>query len=136
MTSRPVGLTRDAGFQIGVSRSVAVPLELVWDTLVSDAGVRTWLGADVQLPSAAGAPYRTATGTTGEVRSFHPHDRVRLTWRPPDWNHESTVQVTVSRRNGRTVLRFHQERLADPDERDRQRAHWQSVLDSLVEQLP
>jgi hypothetical protein len=46
------------------------------------------------------------------------------------------VQVTVSRRNGRTVLRFHQERLADPDERDRQRAHWQSVLDSLVEQLP
>ena len=56
MTSRPVGLTRDAGFQIGVSRSVAVPLEQVWDTLVSDAGVRTWLGADVQLPSAAGAP--------------------------------------------------------------------------------
>lgn len=136
MTSRPVGLTRDAGFQIGVSRSVAVPLEQVWDTLVSDAGVRTWLGADVELPSTTGAPYRTATGTTGEVRSFHPHDRVRLTWRPPDWNHESTVQVTVSRRNGRTVLRFHQERLADPDERDRQRAHWQSVLDSLVEQLP
>ncbi len=136
MTSRPTGLTRDAGFQIGVSRSVAAPLEQVWDTLVSDAGVQTWLGADVELPSERGVPYRTATGTSGEVRSFHPHHRVRLTWRPPDWDHESTVQVTVSRRNGRTVLRFHQERLADPDERERQRAHWQSVLDSLVEQLP
>jgi uncharacterized protein YndB with AHSA1/START domain len=136
MTSRPIGLTRDTGFQIGVSRSVATPLEQVWDMLVSDAGVRTWLGADVELPAERGAPYRTATGTSGEVRSFHPQDRLRLTWRPPDWDHESTVQVTVSRRNGRTVLRFHQERLADPDERERQRAHWQSVLDSLVEQLP
>ena len=139
MTSTPVGLTRDAGFEIGVSRTVDLPPDRVWRTLVSDEGVAVWLGAGVQLPTdpaiAKGTPYRTADGTRGEIRSFHSTGRLRLTWQPPGWDHESTVQVTVSSRGGRTVLRFHQERLADPAERARQRAHWRAVMDAVVDLL-
>ena len=112
-----------------------IALAKVWAAIVDDDGVRTWLGDGVHLPAHRGTPYTTATGTRGEFRSFHPNDRIRLTWRPTEWDHESTVQVTVSERGGRTVIRFHQERLADPAERERQRGHWRAVMDELVEAL-
>jgi uncharacterized protein YndB with AHSA1/START domain len=139
MNGTPIGLTRDAGFEIGVSRTVDAPPGRVWEVLVSEAGVATWLGPGVRLPAdptaAKGTPYRTADGTRGEIRSFHPAGRLRLTWQPPDWDHESTVQVTVTSRGGRSVIRFHQERLAGPDERARQREHWRAVMDAVVDRL-
>jgi uncharacterized protein YndB with AHSA1/START domain len=133
MSERPVGLTRGAGWESGVSRAVAFPLEEVWDFLTSAEGSAVWLGAGVQRLDEPGNAYQTSDGTSGEVRSFHPLDRVRLTWQPKDWSHDSTVQFTVSRTaSGRTLLRFHQERLADAAEREQQRAHWGAVLDAVV----
>jgi uncharacterized protein YndB with AHSA1/START domain len=136
MRERPTGLSKGAGWEIGVSRSVAFPLEAVWDLLTSAEGSAIWLGAGVQRLDQPGGAYQTSDGTSGEVRSFRPLDRVRLTWQPEDWSHDSTVQFTVSRTaSGRTLLRFHQERLADATEREQQRAHWQGVLDAVVTAL-
>jgi uncharacterized protein YndB with AHSA1/START domain len=136
MRERPTGLTKGSGWEIGVSRSVAFPLEEVWDFLTSTEGSAVWLGAGVQRLDQPGAAYQTSDGTSGEVRSFRPLDRVRLTWQPEDWTHDSTVQFTVSRTaSGRTLLRFHQERLADATEREQQRAHWTAVLDAVVTAL-
>jgi hypothetical protein len=57
---------------------------------------------------------------------------IRLTMRPDGWDHDTTVQVTVSRSGpDRTVLRFHQEWLADAEERERQRDHWRAVLAAM-----
>jgi uncharacterized protein YndB with AHSA1/START domain len=133
---RPTGRTKGAGWEIGVSRTVAFPLEKVWDFLTSAEGSAVWLGAGVQRLDQPGGAYQTSDGTSGEVRSFRPFDRVRLTWQPEDWSHDSTVQFTVSRSaSGRTLLRFHQERLANAAEREQQRAHWQAVLDAVVTAL-
>jgi uncharacterized protein YndB with AHSA1/START domain len=133
MSKRPTGLTRGVGWEIGVSRTVAFPLEEVWTFLTSPEGSAVWLGAGVQHLDEPGQTYQTSAGTSGEIRSFHPHDRIRLTWQPPDWTHDSTVQVTVSSAGaGRTMVRFHQERLAEADEREQQRAHWRAVLDAVV----
>jgi uncharacterized protein YndB with AHSA1/START domain len=135
MRKRPTGLTRDVGWEIGVSRTVAFPVEEVWDFLTSPEGSAVWLGAGVQrLDEPRG--YETSAGTSGEIRSFRPLDRIRLTWQPPDWAHDSTVQVTVTSAGaGRTMVRFHQERLADANEREQQRAHWRTVLDAVVTAL-
>jgi uncharacterized protein YndB with AHSA1/START domain len=136
MRKRPTGLTRDAGWEIGVSRTAAVPLEEVWDFLTSPEGSAVWLGAGVHRLDEPGEAYETSAGIVGQIRSFRPRDRVRLTWRPPDWDHDSTVQFTVSSAGpGRTMLRFHQERLADAGEREQQRAHWRAVLDAVVAEL-
>ncbi|SHF67133.1 SRPBCC family protein [Streptoalloteichus hindustanus] len=129
-----VGQTRDAGFQIGVSRTLPHPRERVWEFVTSAAGLAVWLGEGARLSADRGAAYRTAEGTVGQVRSLREHDRVRLTWQPADWDHETTVQLTVSG-DERTVLRFHQERLADAAERERQREHWQRVMDAVVAAL-
>jgi uncharacterized protein YndB with AHSA1/START domain len=131
-----IGQTKDAGFQIGVSKTLPHPVDEVWAFLTSAEGLATWLGPGAELKAEKGTAYRTSTGTTGEVRSWHDRDRIRLTWRPADWDHDSTVQVTV-RPNGdeRTVLRFHQERLTGPAEREQQRTHWRRVMATVSQAL-
>ena len=126
----PVGKTKDAGWEIGVSRVVDCSVEEAWALVTSPEGLDVWLGGP--LPPSVGDGYETAGGVRGELRSLRPLDRVRLTWQPPGWSHDSTVQVAVSPApSGRATLRFHQERLAGPDEREAQRTHWRFVLDHL-----
>jgi uncharacterized protein YndB with AHSA1/START domain len=124
----PVGKTKDAGWEIGVSKTLPRSVDDVWNFVTSAQGVRLWLGSGVKLPAEKGTTYETGDGTTGQIRSFRPGDRVRLTWQPADWDHESTVQVAVSGGPDKAVLRFHQERLANADERERQRQHWTEVM--------
>ncbi|MET0863134.1 MAG: SRPBCC domain-containing protein, partial [Nakamurella sp.] len=130
-----VGLTQDAGWEIGVSRTIDAPLPAVWAYLTSQDGITRWLGGGLTLPAEKGAAYATPAGIRGEVRSFHPEDRIRLSWQPTDWDHASTVQVAVRARGEKTLLRFHQEKLADAAERERQRAHWSAVLQVVVDEL-
>ncbi|WP_431925283.1 SRPBCC family protein [Amycolatopsis tucumanensis] len=131
--TKEVGRTADAGWQVGVSRTLPYPAAAVWEFLTSTAGAEIWLGAVV--PGGKGERYETAGGTTGEVRSYRELDRIRLTWRPKDWDHDSTVQVTVSPSGDRTVVRFHQEWLAGAEERAAQREHWKGVVDRVAEAL-
>jgi uncharacterized protein YndB with AHSA1/START domain len=126
-----IGKTRDAGWQIGVSKTIARPVDEVWSFITSPAGVAIWLGEGVTLEPGAG--YRTSGGVQGETRSFRAGDRVRLTWQPPGWAHETTLQLTVSATGtGKTRLGVHQERLADAAEREQQRTHWQGVITAIV----
>ncbi|MEU6232384.1 SRPBCC domain-containing protein [Kitasatospora sp. NPDC047058] len=129
---RPVGLTRDAGFQIGVSRTLSHPPEAVWSLLTSPEGAALWLGPGARLADRVGGPVSAADGSSGELRSLHPGSRIRLTWQPPGRDRATTVQVTVTPGHGGTVLRFHQERLDDPAERSRQREHWRAVMDAVA----
>jgi uncharacterized protein YndB with AHSA1/START domain len=128
------GQTKDVGWNIGVSKTLPCSVEQVWALLTSADGLRLWLG-DVTLGTRKGDRYETADGTVGEIRSFHPHDRVRLTWRPADWTHDTTVQVAVTGSGEKTVLRFHQEWLADAGERERQREHWRAAMARVVAAL-
>ncbi|MEU5369106.1 SRPBCC domain-containing protein [Streptomyces sp. NPDC005951] len=127
----PTGLTQDAGWEIGVSRTIRRPLAAVWDFVTGPEGAALWLGLDGPLPTAKGAPYRTADGIDGEIRSYRPGDRVRLT------HGTSTVQVAVTPGSSedRTVLRFHQERLASAEEREERRTHWKNVMDRIEAEL-
>lgn len=131
----PVGKTKDAGWQIGVSTTVDHPAEEVWSLLTSPRGIGIWLGGQVSIAGTKGETYVTTNGTRGQIRSYHPNDRIRLTWRPETWDHDTTVQVAIQPVGRRTRLRFHQERLESADEREQQRTHWKQVAASLAEEL-
>lgn len=131
----PTGLTKDAGWEIGVSRTLDHPVEAVWRLLVSPAGLAVWLGGGVDFQGHQSEPYRTTEGVHGELRSYRPGDRVRLTWQSATWTHDSTVQVALQAKGDRSVVRFHQERLANAEERRRQRAHWQGVIGKFTRLL-
>ncbi|MFE5871837.1 SRPBCC domain-containing protein [Streptomyces roseifaciens] len=130
----PTGLTKDAGWQIGVSRTLPHPAPAVWDFISSPEGIALWLGPGADLTPERGAPYRTAAGVTGEVRGYRPGDRIRVT------HGTTTVQValtpaTPAADGPRTILRFHQDRLTSAEEREQQRAHWQGVMDRVAAAL-
>jgi uncharacterized protein YndB with AHSA1/START domain len=139
----PVGRTQDSGWEIGVSRTLPVGVDRAWSYLMSEPGLATWLGPGVVLPDRPGDPIVAEDGSTGELRSFHPAERVRLAWTPAGWDHPTIVQCTISGSGShsgsgsaeRTTIRFHQERLADSEERERQRGHWRQVLDRVEERL-
>ncbi len=131
----PVGKTKDAGWQIGVSITVPHPGTDVWDWLVSPEGLAVWLGRGVEFAGEKGELYETDSGTSGELRSLRPLDRIRLTWQPHDWVHDSTVQIAVDDKGDRTRIVFHQERLADAEERNEQRRHWKAVSQQVKQSL-
>lgn len=127
----PTGQTRDAGWQVGVSRTIDASPQTVWETLISDAGLAVWLGPDAQLPHEAGGRWSTADAA-GEVRSFREGDRVRLRLPTDDGAAETTGQLAVvATEDGRTRLVLHEEHLRDPGERLRRRTHWRGVADQL-----
>lgn len=132
---QPTGLTQDAGWEIGVSKTLPLPVSAVWDFIASPEGVALWLGRGAQLPTEKGESYETGHGIAGELRSYRPGDRVRLTYGT------TTLQVAVSAAGSpsssgeKTVLRFHQEHLANAEERERQRAHWKAVMADVVRAL-
>lgn len=133
----PTGLTQDAGWQVGVSRTLDVPPHAVWDFISGPEGLALWLGPGARLDPRKGARYETADGTVGEVRGYRARDRIRVTCRPRGQARETTVQVAVSPAGGdpatgRTVLRFHQERLADAAERADRREHWRTVMAAVA----
>lgn len=101
----PVGKTKDAGWQIGVSRTVPLTPEEVWARIEDTAA---WLGEEAE-----------------DLRSFKPLDRIRVGW------NGTIVQVALSKAKTGTTVTSHQERLADADERERQRVHWTAILDRL-----
>jgi len=74
----PVGETKDAGWNIGVSKTLPYSVPELWDFITSTEGITLWLGEGAVLEN--GSAYKTADGTTGEVRSIREHDRIRLTW--------------------------------------------------------
>ncbi|WP_434594872.1 SRPBCC family protein [Streptomyces sp. A5-4] len=129
----PTGPTQDAGWEIGVSRTLPHPPSAVWEFVASPEGVVLWLGAGAELTPEKGAAYRTDEGMTGEVRGYRPNDRIRLT------HGATTVQVTVSGAASgageKAVLRFHQEQLASAGEREAAREHWRAVLDTVAAAL-
>ncbi|MFD2683866.1 SRPBCC domain-containing protein [Streptomyces phyllanthi] len=126
----PTGLTKDAGWQIGVSRTLDHAPSAVWEFISGPEGLALWLGPGARLTPERGAPYETAAGVGGEVRGYRPGDRIRVTYGT------TTVQVTLTAAaEGRTVLGLHQERMASAEERERQRAHWRRVMDRVAAAL-
>jgi uncharacterized protein YndB with AHSA1/START domain len=133
---RVVGQTRDAGFQVGVRRTVDAPAPQVWDLLISRTDL--WLGAGpLRLDKGADYELTAPDGPVrGQVRVVRPPDRVRLTWHPAGWTAPATLQLTLlAAASGRTTVGVHVEKLADAPARERARAHWREVLDRLAAAL-
>jgi len=110
--------------QVSVSRTVAVPVEEVWEYLIGP-GLDVWLG-DTVLGNK-GESYETADGVRGVVRSFHALETIRVSWQRPDDPHESSVQVALVPGAQGTTITFTHERLADAAQQQRLQAHWADV---------
>lgn len=127
------GKTKDAGWEVGVRKTVAAPLPQVWSFLLGK-GLPLWLG-NTTLPREKGAAYQTDDEISGTVLSYTEGLRVRLSWQPSEWNHDSTLQLTVREAATGTTIAFHQERLSGREERKIMLGHWKEVVQDLEDAI-
>ena len=135
---REVGETADADFQVGVQRTLSVDQETLWEFLTSMLGRAHWLGDLDTSVTEPQTPYKTADGTTGEIRTVRERERIRLTWQPAYRDDPTTLQLNLADVDAvepKTVLSFHHEKLADAEEREAMRNHWREVLDTIEADL-
>ena len=125
-----VGLTKDAGWELGVRTTVAAPLPAVWAFLLGE-GLPVWLGEIERLPTEKGEAYVTSDGVRGSIRSYAEGYRVRLGWQPDDWPHDTTLQLTLKEAATGTTIGIHQEKLADREERKLMLGHWKNIAEAF-----
>jgi uncharacterized protein YndB with AHSA1/START domain len=129
---REFGQRRDAGFEIGVQRTVPLSADEAWRRLTGPDGVRAWLGDAPSLRLEVGEAYRLADGTAGEVRIVAEGERVRITRHPNGWARASTIQIRVTPKGEKSVIAFHEENLPDAEAREARRAHFQEAIAEIV----
>lgn len=133
---RVLGETRDAGFQVGVQRSIDASRAEAWDLLTSRPEL--WLGAGAAVAFEEGERYEVrgqggAAGASGEIRVVKPGERLRLTWQPEDWEAPATVQLTLlESASGKTAIQAHLEKLPDGEAREAMRSRWREALERVA----
>lgn len=127
----PVGRTQDGSYQVGARRTLAIPPSAAWDLVMSERGLAAWLGPLVGGSLGPKGDYRLADGTSGEVRVYQPGSHIRLTWRPPNWDRPSTIQLRVIDRTDRSVIALHQEGLPSGEARSARKQAFHQALDDL-----
>lgn len=133
---RVLGETADAGFQVGVHKTVPYELAKVWEFILSPVGLELWVGQVPELVLEEKSCYQAKDGTTGEVRSFKELEFIRLTWQPPDWKEPSTLQLRLAETGpGKTRIGFHHERLAGVTQREQMKKHWECVAEDIERHL-
>lgn len=125
---KPIGLTKDAGWQMGVRRTFPISLKNAWTFLVSPEGSRLWLdGLDLEKIEIK-QPFETPNGYFGKITVFKPQSHLRMQWKHPDWDNISILQIRTIPNKEKTVISFHQEKLSGPEQRVQMKSFWQDVL--------
>jgi len=74
-------------------------------------------------------PRRAVTGKIAVIRPLH---RLRTTWKRPEWDRPSRLQITLlSTNTGKTTVAIHQEMLEDVYLRELMRRHWEATLNRI-----
>lgn len=133
---RVVGETADAGFQVGVQRSIDASAAEVWRLITSRPEL--WLGGGASVAFAEGERYEVprgddAPGASGEVRVVKPGYRLRMSWQPEGWPAPATLQLTLSESgSGKTAIHAHLEKLPDAGAREAMRKRWREALERIA----
>jgi uncharacterized protein YndB with AHSA1/START domain len=129
-TPDPTASAKDAGWEVGVRETVALPLPVVWQFLVSK-GIPIWLG-DGEFRGQKGFQYSMADGVRGEVQAYTEGSKIRVSWRPDDWPHDTVLILSVKEVEAGTTIAIHHQQLADREERRMMLGHWKNVVGALA----
>lgn len=135
MATTPTGLTKSAGWEMGVRKTFPISVNDTWSFLFSDEGLRIWLGTVKELKWEKGEEYKTGNGISGVIRVVNPLSHIRITWKKKEWDHFSTLQLRTIKGKDKTTISFHHDRLKNSAEREEMLIHWENVLKSIEKKL-
>lgn len=114
-----------------VSRMVPYPVKTVWDVLMTNEGAETLLGPGAQLGSK-GSTWQSHDGRQGVIRSFHPMEEIRFSWRINDSGAPSMVALNlVPVGDEATELKIEHAKLSPTADRDWLQERWTAALDRI-----
>ncbi|GIP36602.1 SRPBCC domain-containing protein [Paenibacillus sp. J2TS4] len=132
MGRTPVGVTKDAGVQIGVRKTLAISKERVWNFLTSQEGLSLWIGEDPSFRLQAGQEFASKEGVSGKMTVLVPFQKLRMQWKRPEWDKPSRLQIILlSTNSGKTTIAIHQEMLEDVYVRELMKNHWEEMIDII-----
>jgi activator of HSP90 ATPase len=114
------GLTKDAGWQFGIRRTVALPSNEIWDYLFSDKGMRLW-----------------AEGVDENFSTFKEYSHIRTKWKLKDWTNTSSLQIRViaSSKAGKTTIAVHADQLKDELQREQVKEYWTKIVMAITDEI-
>ena len=129
----PVGLTRHAGWELSVRRTVPATPDEVWRRLLSE-WLPAWLEVE-SVPQMVGAPLRGRGAVRGHQLLSDVQSRISVSYAPRTLDNKTVFQVTLQEAGQGTTIALHQERLLGAAERQAQLEHWTTVLEEVAAQL-
>jgi len=128
----PDGITKDAGVQIGIRRTVPMTKEQAWRFLTSPQGLSLWIGTVPSFQLQKGFEFTSAEGISGKLTVVVPFQKLRMTWKCQEWEQPSRLQIYMLHTNsGKTTIAFHQEMLEDVYMREIMKRYWQEKLSEI-----
>ncbi len=115
---------------IEVSRVVPHPIDKVWQVLTTPAGAEALLGSGAHL-GTKGEPWRSADGSYGVVRSYHPMEQVRLSWHADEHAPATIVDLQLTSEGEGTRLDLRHEHLPDVALSQSLQRRWEDALGQL-----
>lgn len=125
---RVLGQTQDAGFEIGIQRTISIDSAELWEWLLSAEGAEVWLGIRTEIPARKGANFSSRDGSY-EVRSIVEGRKIRL--RKVYDNSISTIQLYLTPKKEKTALLVHHEKLENSTQREKMKRQWQDILQAV-----
>ena len=114
-----------------VSRSVAYPVRKVWQVLMSKSGAEAMLGPGAQF-GEKGHSWVAEDGRSGVIRSLHPLEEIRFSFRKDDDSAPTVVELALQPDGDTTVLTATHSRLQDMD-LEWVKGRWEAALDRVAE---
>lgn len=103
--------------------------------LVSDEGLKIWLGNINSDEFELDKSYKTMDEIEGKINVLKTNSHIRLTWKPKNWPNTSAIQIRVINAKGKTIISFHHDKLLNSIQRDEMKKHWDTVLRKIAETL-
>lgn len=119
------------GSTVVVSRTVKQPVKVVWDVLMTDDGAEALLGPGAKLGSK-GHTWHSHNGREGVIRSFHPLEQIRFSYRSNAARTPSVVAVNLKpASDNATTLEIEHSNLSSDIDRGWALDRWSAALERI-----
>lgn len=133
---RVTGQTQSSGFQIGVSKTLPVKRDELWNIIITPKVFALIVSDNINPETIINQKRTSETGIEYKITTWESRSHMRMQWKLPEWHSYSILQVRLAaQKSGRTVLTFHQEKMADESIREDMRLHWKEVLTKLEQTI-
>ena len=133
---REVGQRSDGYFAVSVSRTIAVPIQQVWEAWASSDHVSRWLNTSSDHDFNEGGAYQHGNGDFGVYKRIVPLKRLTFTCDNEDKCPGSRVGVDfLSKGESKTSIVITHERIGNKPASEEMKQWWISAVESLKSYL-